>query len=269
MKHFVNLFALLICISGCKTTALNSKYDTYPQLGFSAIESASYELIKVAPWDSPNPASAVSLITHNETFMVELGNIEHILLDSKGNLVSSYNRSYGERLSNGVFFAKDYYVDWPLTGDKTKKQYSKHFNYSSFSKSEFNHSNKVINKEIILDIEDEITPHYQWKDPTNAIYLAAHKRKKKSSLRHSGDQSETGWDSTGYFKLKLAGESLIFKAFVFEWERATFFDTDIAMYFHPSNPELAIIIVSMNKGNNMWQVEKSPEEAGIYVVRKK
>jgi len=319
----------VIFISGCKTTPLDPIYDTYPKLGFDPIESANYELIKVVNWDNPNPSSAVSFITSNNTFMVDTGSLSHTLLDNKGNWISSYNRGYGEELISGVYFAKDYYVDWPLTGDETKKQYSKHIHGSTLSKTEFNQyldraerivytillqyepeknlarcllkidgnwllietelpksEDRGVTKETqsrnafmygttmkrgetFLKIENEIIPWYKWKDSTNPIYIEADKRRKKSGLRFSSSQVETGWDSTGYYNLKIDNESLKFKAFAFEWKRTDTFDTDMALYVHPDFPQLIILIVSINKGDSMGKVDKDPKEAGIYVIRKK
>lgn len=329
MKKLLELIVLIGLIPGCKTTTIEHLYDTYPQLGFDSIESSSYELIKVADWDDPNQSSSMNLLIENKNLMIELSLSSYILIDSNGNFISSYIRGEGESLTSNLFLAKDYYIDWPLTGNKDRKKYSKRIHASTLSINEFNqyldlaekviyttflqyeseeylarcllridghwmvieielpedydmlatkeelsqkafkHATTMKNEEVFYKVADEITPSYKWKDTTNPIYLEAHKRREKSYLRYSSQQAEKGWDSTGYFNLKFGGEVLKFKAFTFEWKREFIFDPDMNLYLDTRTPELAVLIVTMNKGNDIWKVEKDPKEAGIYIIRRK
>ena len=138
MKQLANLIYIffIFLISGCISTKnLDPIYDTYPKLGIDTVESEHYELVKVANLDYYDQPSGVSLMTESKNFIVDTIYISHTMLNSKGDWLSSY---IGRGLeSSGVSFTKDHYVDWPLTGDKKLKNYSKRINLDTLSKAEF------------------------------------------------------------------------------------------------------------------------------------
>lgn len=59
-------------------------------------------------------------------------------VDKSGNLIDSLESINGESISSsGIIFNESYYIDWAISGDKSKKEYTKTINYDTLSDADF------------------------------------------------------------------------------------------------------------------------------------
>lgn len=129
---------MIALISACSAeTAIDPIYEAYPQIGVDNIQSSNYEIIKVAEGTTINPTLGVYFMSDSNNFIINNSVYEFTMLDSNGNPLDVYHSSNAHPHNSGVFFYQDYYVDWLLTGDKTKKKYSNYINADSLSEEQF------------------------------------------------------------------------------------------------------------------------------------
>src|SRR5690606_21554706 len=57
-------------------------------------------------------------------------------LNNRGDITDSISIESGKLFNSGVFFYKDYYIDWFNTGDKTKKNYTEVIEDSTLTKDQ-------------------------------------------------------------------------------------------------------------------------------------
>jgi len=120
-----------------ESTQLLKLETEYPRLGFERIESEHFELVKIDELIETNPYYDVRYFPMQKIFLFSYTDDNlHYKIDANGKILGKLTD--GALLhSSGVFFHDNYYIDWPLTGDSTKKEYSSVVNQDELSAAEF------------------------------------------------------------------------------------------------------------------------------------
>lgn len=105
-------------------------------------------------------------------------------------------------------------------------------------------------------------------DSNNPLHLE-HFSKLTRHSRSFGDfnnHGRNGWSGEGYFKLEHQTEVFHFKAYTFKHKDDSFdYSPDISIY-RPIHSDQDFLVIDLFKNDYN---DRSPETAGIYVLRKK
>lgn len=143
MKIVFSVAILLLCFSiylyakvGANKKKRQSDFKNHPQLGVDLVKSMNYELVKMFELGENNITDKVYYLPDEQIVVFNAGICSYLRIDSTGKLLSSFSNSSPIHKS-GIFFHHDYYVDWALTGDSSKKQYKKRIPGDTLSKEQF------------------------------------------------------------------------------------------------------------------------------------
>ncbi len=114
---------------------LTKNFDTYTYLSENKTESENYKILKLTD-RSPriilfDKVSENFILTGDELYLTTIKKI-----NNKGEEIDSL-KVKGHLYPSGVYFYKDYVIDWAITGNKSKQKYDTIINYDTLSKKEF------------------------------------------------------------------------------------------------------------------------------------
>lgn len=113
-------------------------------------------------------------------------------------------------------------------------------------------------------LEDHIAPFQEWTNSEKPLSLRYFVREEWQSRKFFDIYStrRSGWNGTGYFRLRIEGDVIGFKAYAFLRTGNTYYP-DINLY-RLSDHGKAVYLMQVIK----WHISERPdEEAGVYVIR--
>ncbi|MCF6349349.1 MAG: hypothetical protein L3J20_13830 [Flavobacteriaceae bacterium] len=115
---------------------LNKKFDKYAYLNENTTTSENYKIIKLINRFNKKPI-LFDRINENFIFTGDSGYLTTIRkVNNKGEEIDSLKIKGALDLS-GIYFYDDYFIDWAITGNKSKQKYDTIINYDTLSKKEF------------------------------------------------------------------------------------------------------------------------------------
>lgn len=125
----------------------DKKFKTYPFLHKGISESQNYKITKFEiTYDENTKLKIAFKLKFKFSIQYDSLTSNYFItsdkfiwkIDKFGNLIDSLEASIGEYMNNsGIIFNESYYIDWAISGDKSKKEYVKIINYDTLSDSDF------------------------------------------------------------------------------------------------------------------------------------
>ncbi|MCF6351950.1 MAG: hypothetical protein L3J06_02965 [Cyclobacteriaceae bacterium] len=143
MKLAITLIAALIVLIFYKKIVakvssskifLNKKYDNYRYLYKNTTESKNYKILKITDRTPRfilfDKVAENFILTGDELYLTTIRKI-----NNKGEEIDSLEIK-GHLYPSGMYFYEDYFIDWAITGNKSKQKYDAIIEYDSLSKKE-------------------------------------------------------------------------------------------------------------------------------------
>ena len=113
-----------------------NSFKKYPKLGIDTIQSDNYKLIKIEDYTNGYMSDGARFLPELEIFVFNAGFGSYWRLNKNGNFLDAFSDDVNMH-NCGVFFHKNYYIDWALTGESKKKQYKEYINGDTLSALQF------------------------------------------------------------------------------------------------------------------------------------
>ncbi len=138
---------------------LNKKYDKYQYLYKNTTKSENYKILKITDRTPRfilfDKVTENFILTGDELYLTTIRKI-----NNKGEEIDSLEIK-GHLYPSGIYFYEDCFIDWVITGNKSKQKYDAIIDYNSLSKKEFE---DYLNKADIVDFihfsKPESSKHY-------------------------------------------------------------------------------------------------------------
>ncbi|MCF6226197.1 MAG: hypothetical protein L3J22_07865 [Xanthomonadales bacterium] len=154
IKNKLKLISAILPLGMISNPAVS---EVYPTLSENIVESNSYQIHKAlggSAFNSPGFFENIFFIAANDQFLIKTevmysDQYDFWKMDKKGQVIDTFVSSDTLHVS-GYFLGKDYYIDWPLTGNKSKHLYSQIIDDQQLSNKEFEH---LLNKADVVKFE--------------------------------------------------------------------------------------------------------------------